>query len=269
MKHVAPLRYDVIFKKAFCDPEIFIAFVKDFVGISLEITKVETEKSFQRPVGHVRPRFDLFAEDIKNRVIVEIQHERYPDHYDKFLYYHSAALLEQVERSENYRPPLAVYTIVVLTSGDKIKRAIGISDMDPKDPEDNNAAFGVFRHKLVFLCPKYATEKTPEPYREWLEAIQDTLDEQVDESHYQRSVVRKIFDWIDASRVSPEDKERMIEEFNQDALLKEKLQESEETIKNDKAKEIARDMLKEGLSLEQISRITKLTIEQIKELSAE
>jgi hypothetical protein len=24
MKHVAPLRYDVIFKKAFCDPEIFL-----------------------------------------------------------------------------------------------------------------------------------------------------------------------------------------------------------------------------------------------------
>jgi hypothetical protein len=29
MKRVAPLRYDVIFKKAFCDPEIFTAFVND------------------------------------------------------------------------------------------------------------------------------------------------------------------------------------------------------------------------------------------------
>lgn len=33
MKQVAPLRYDVIFKKAFCDPAIFTAFVQDALGI--------------------------------------------------------------------------------------------------------------------------------------------------------------------------------------------------------------------------------------------
>ncbi len=39
MKHVAPLRYDVIFKKAFSQPEIFKAFAKDFLEIDLEIRK--------------------------------------------------------------------------------------------------------------------------------------------------------------------------------------------------------------------------------------
>jgi len=37
MKQVAPLRYDVIFKKAFGVPEIFTAFVHDFLNIELEI----------------------------------------------------------------------------------------------------------------------------------------------------------------------------------------------------------------------------------------
>ena len=87
MKHVAPLRYDVIFKKAFCDPEIFTAFVRDTVGIQIEIDKVETEKSFMPTVGRIASRFDLFAEDFKNRVIVDIQHVRFPDHYDAFLHY--------------------------------------------------------------------------------------------------------------------------------------------------------------------------------------
>jgi len=46
MKKVASLRYGVIFKKAFSDPEIFKAFVRDFLGIELEIDRVETEKAF-------------------------------------------------------------------------------------------------------------------------------------------------------------------------------------------------------------------------------
>jgi len=40
MKYVASLRYGVIFKKAFCDVEIFTQFVKDFTGIQLEIDQV-------------------------------------------------------------------------------------------------------------------------------------------------------------------------------------------------------------------------------------
>ncbi len=46
MKQVASLRYGVIFKKAFCVPEIFKGFVRDFLDVQLEIDQVETEKSF-------------------------------------------------------------------------------------------------------------------------------------------------------------------------------------------------------------------------------
>jgi len=93
MKKVASLGYGVIFKKAFSNPDIFKAFVKDFIGIELQINKVETE--FFPVIGKVDTRFDLFAEDIDNRVIVDIQHVRYGDHYDRFLHYHCVALLEK------------------------------------------------------------------------------------------------------------------------------------------------------------------------------
>jgi hypothetical protein len=53
MKQVAPLRYGVIFKKAFCDPVIFKGFVKDILNVDLEIDHVETEKSFSPPIGRV------------------------------------------------------------------------------------------------------------------------------------------------------------------------------------------------------------------------
>ncbi len=65
MIEVAPLRYGVIFKKVFSKPHIFTAFVKDMLGIEIEIDEVETEKSFSPVIGKVDSRFDLFAQDKK------------------------------------------------------------------------------------------------------------------------------------------------------------------------------------------------------------
>ena len=76
MKQVASLQYGVIFKKAFSQPDIFTAFVKAVLGIQFSCDKVETEKSFRPSIGNVDSRFDLFAQDEKNRVIVDIQHRK-------------------------------------------------------------------------------------------------------------------------------------------------------------------------------------------------
>jgi hypothetical protein len=115
MKQVAPLRYDVIFKKAFSHPALFTAISKDFLGIQLEIDKVEHDKAFVPPVGSVATKFDLFAEDKKNRVIVEVQHAHYSDSYERFLYYQCSAMVETIVSSSNYRFPMTVMTIVFFT----------------------------------------------------------------------------------------------------------------------------------------------------------
>lgn len=65
MKQVASLCYGVIFKKAFSEPDIFTAFVRNIAGIELEIERVETEKSFPVLIGKVDTRYALFAEDTK------------------------------------------------------------------------------------------------------------------------------------------------------------------------------------------------------------
>ena len=248
MKHVAPLRYDVIFKKAFSDPEIFTAFVEAVLGIKLEIDKVETEKSFAPPIGRVASRFDLFAEDIKNRVIVDIQHVRFEDHYDAFLHYHCAVILEQIIKAENYRPKLAVYSIIVLTSGDKHKVDWASIDFDPKTRD--NKSLGKIPHKVVYLCPKYATDETPALLREWLRAIDDTLDSQVDEATYQHPLIRRIFDHIEQDQVSPDERFRMIEEYNQEQYKRTLVQEAKTEGKAEGQTEakvaIARSLLTEG-----------------------
>ena len=159
MTKVESLQYGVIFKKAFCDPEIFVPFVNDFFDIDLKVDKIETEKSFSPPIGQVDSRFDLFAEDATNRLIVDIQHVRHRDHYHRFMHYHCAALLEQASGSSDYISDLRVFTLVVLTSGDRHKKDIGITDFDPKDLDGK--PFGEIPHKIMYICPKYVNDKTP------------------------------------------------------------------------------------------------------------
>ncbi|MDM8562676.1 hypothetical protein QUF54_04905, partial [Candidatus Marithioploca araucensis] len=118
MKQVAPLRYDVIFKKAFSHPALFTAISKDFLGIQLEIDKVEHE-AFSVATK-------LFAEDKKNRVIVEVQHAHYSDSYERFLYYQCSAMVETIVSSSNYRFPMTVMTIVFFTGKKTPKSDSGI-----------------------------------------------------------------------------------------------------------------------------------------------
>jgi hypothetical protein len=266
MKHVAPLRYDVIFKKAFCDPEIFTAFVHDVLGIHIEISKVETEKSFKPPIGRVTSRFDLFAEDRKNRVIVDIQHVRFPEHYDAFLHYHCVAMLEQVAKSENYSPQLAVYSIIVLTSGDKHQVDLALIDFDPKTR--TGKGLGEIPHKVVYLCPKYASDETPVALRQWLQAINDTLDEVVEESDYPNPLIRRIFDLIEQDSVSPDERARMFEEFNREQVKRETFEEGRQEGKQEGKLEIARSLLAEGMSLAMTAKVTGLSEAELAALPA-
>jgi len=58
----------------FSQPKVFSQFAKDILNIELNINKVHTEYEYPEPVGFVQSKYDLFAEDVEQRVIVEILH---------------------------------------------------------------------------------------------------------------------------------------------------------------------------------------------------
>ncbi|MDD5228397.1 MAG: PD-(D/E)XK nuclease family transposase [Methylococcales bacterium] len=277
MKQVASLQYGVIFKKAFCDVDVFKGFVRDILGIHLNIDKVETEKEFKPAIGKVAVKFDLYAQDNDGRVIVEVQHQySTDDHYDRFLHYHCVALLEQIENAKNYKPPLVVYTIVVLTSSDTKYREDVLTidfDLKTKDGKGLNA----IPHKMVFLCPRHVDENTPTAYREWLDVIFDSLDGSIDETLYHKSEVQKVVEHIQKSGISPEEKAQMIEEYNweefkkkQEKILNDSIKRSkiEGKIEGEHAKAlaIAKNLLVKGLDVETIAETTGLTIKSVTEL---
>ncbi|TAN49526.1 MAG: Rpn family recombination-promoting nuclease/putative transposase [Methylococcaceae bacterium] len=253
MKDVASLRYGVIFKKAFSDVDVFKGFVRDILGIHLNIDKVEMEKEFKPTIGHVRIKFDLYAEDIKNHVIVEIQHDRNADHYDRFLHYHSVALLEQVKKSTEYRANTTVYTIVVLTAGDAHQCDVSTIDFDPKRLDGR--PLKEIKHKIIYICPKYVDENTPPLYQEWLRVINDSLDNKVDESQYQLSEIQKVLAHIEEGGVTPDERARMIDESY--------IGEAEKRGIEQGILEMAKAMLKEGFDMKSIVKITGLTEETI------
>ncbi|NOQ36227.1 MAG: Rpn family recombination-promoting nuclease/putative transposase [Methylococcaceae bacterium] len=257
MKEVASLRYGVIFKKAFGQVDIFKAFVKDTLGIELNIDKVETEKYFSKNIGSVDVHFDLYAEDKEQRIIVEIKHQNYPDHYGRFLHYHCVALLEQVMSAKNYTPPCAVYTIVIFTSSDKYQQDVLTIDFDPKTLAGKGV--GEIPHKVIYLAPHYLNENTPELYKEWMQAVEDSLSEQVEESNFKHPEIQKVFDLIAKNLVSPQEKARMIDEYNWEELKK---NEFDKGLKKGKL-EMAIAMLNEGLDKQTIAKITGLTTEEL------
>jgi len=267
MKQVASLQYGIIFKKAFSQVEIFKAFVKDIIGVELEIEKVETEKSFGQHIGNVKVEFDLYAEDFKNRVIVEIQHQHGNDYYDRFLHYHCVALIEQAANYRNYKPDLTVYTIVVLTSADKHQTDVAIIDFDPKDR--CGKPLNEIKHKVIYLSVKYVDDNTPEVYREWLFVIKESLTEQIEETKYTRPELHRVIDTIAKNLISPEEKYQMIEEYNFEIDKRKKFEEGlkkgREEGEQMKALAIAKNLLVTGINVDKIAQITGLSIKEIKQ----
>jgi predicted transposase/invertase (TIGR01784 family) len=272
MKQVAPLRYDVIFKKAFTRPDLFTALVKDFLGIQLEIDKVEHDKVFIPPVGNVATKFDLFAEDQKNRVIVEVQHAHYSDTYERFVYYQCSAMVETIISSKNYSFPVTVFTLVFFTEKNSPSPDSGlvVHDFEAKDFVTGRLLEKVYqrKHKLIFVFTNdFAHADTPEECREWMLAIFDSLNEKVDEDDYTNPAIQALFDVIEKDKITPEERARMKEEDNQAEVETRKFQEGKHEGVREEKENTVRNLKANGkLTEEEIASITGLTLKVVKAL---
>ena len=299
MVQVVPLRYDTAFKKAFSQPAIFCQFVHDVLGVDIQIEKVQQGYRYLKPVGQVDIEYDLFAEDEDARIVVEIQHVKERDFFDRpdgsgsrfardFLYYHLVSLVEQVKSSRNYHFDKTVYTVVVLT-GSSLDIGIDCSVLmgDISFVNEFWRKVAVYPHQLVFLVPRLVNEETPQGIKTWLELIADSLDDEIDETQYPSPVFQQVIEAIELDNLSPEELRKIKDEAVwEDALredfekgrqeglregrqegLREGHQEGLQEGRHQEKEQIARSMLKAGLDTDLITRITGLDrgiIDQLK-----
>jgi hypothetical protein len=130
-----------------------------------------------------------------------------------------------------------------------------VIDFDPKDL--TGKGLNEIRHKVIYLCPKYVNDNTPAAYKEWLEAIQDTLDEEVDESHYHDLMIKKIFSSIEKDLITPTERAEMFEEYNRRELLIKEIKETKV--------EATKKLLAAGMPMDTILTIMDLTIDDLEE----
>lgn len=286
---LSPLDNETIFKHAFTDKTVFKSFVKDIVGIDIEVDKIETEKKFDPKVGNIDFSYDIFAESTDHRVVIEIQRVDYDYNLDRFLHYHMMAIAELQRSAKDYRVEQKVFTIVVLTApyriDDKthlpIKDEVLISSADPRNLQDK--VVPIYGHKLIYLNHHYRTANTPANYRDWLDLFYESIhhpdDYHVNLAH---QGIKKAVELIDYDRLSPEarhlmkiaEQRKVVRKMDDEKARKEGWEEGrDEGIKEGREKgmeegsiHMAKIMKAEGEPITKIAKYTGLSEEKIKEL---
>ena len=122
--------------------------------------------------------------------------------------------------------------------------------------------FRQFVH-LVFLNPRIRNEQTPQSVIAWLELIDDSLDEQVDETQYSPPVFQQVIEEIRRDNITPQELARIKDE----AVVERAFRESFEGGRKEREIEIARSMLARGVDVTLIVEVTGLSPEEIAGLS--
>ena len=266
---LARLDNEVFFKKAFTDKTVFKAFVRDIVGIEVEPDKIETEKSFQPKVGNINFKYDIFAEDSKKRVIIEIQKVEYDHNFDRFLHYHLQAITEQQRAAADYSVARTVYTIVVMTAPYRVhaktqelyRDEVLISALNPKNI--NGIERRIFNHKLIYLNPNYKDENTPPNYRDWLDLIYESIhNPEAPKVNLQNEGIRRATEIVKYDNVSPEELEQAKIEVGKRQVIALNRDEGW----RDAMTEAAQNLIQAGADNALIAQATGWTDEQINRL---
>ena len=273
---LAPLDNETIFKKAFTDKEVFQQFVNDIFAIDITVDKIETEKRFEPKIGHIDFKIDVYAETTDHRFIIEIQRIDYDYNFSRFLHYFLMVLADQQKNADEYEPEQQVLGIVILTSPYKINERTGkpikdnvlLVDFNPMNLKKEK--IDLWGHNLVFLNPhpKYKNSSTPKNYQDWLDLFALSIDKKQGSMKINlnnRGIAKAAelieFDKLDASTLN-----QMKIDNSRKAMLKIVESEGKEIGANEKAFEIAREMIKENETIEKIIKYTKLSKEVIQKL---
>ncbi len=285
---LANLDNEVVFKKAFTNKTVFTCFVKDILDIDFVVNKIETEKKFSPKEGNIDIKYDIFAESVDHRIIVEIQRVDYDYGFDRFMRYHMMAIAQLQKNSRNYQIKKQVYTIVMFSTKYKLKNLnnlpiedeVLILSFDPVNISGKKA--NIFSHKLIFLNPNYRNDNIPAHYKDWLDLVYESIHNPTKYNlNTNNKGIKKAIDLIEYDFFSETELEEMkvsesrktvleyVENEGMEKGLK-KGKEEERIIQEKKRKEdkikTAKSLLKNSVDLKIIMISTGLTKEEIENL---
>ena len=267
---------EVIFKKAFTNKVVFKAFVKDVLGIDIEVDKIETEKRFEPKIGYIDFELDIYAESVDKRVCIEIQRLEYDHHFDRFPNYFLMLIAEQQKSAREYSIDQTVYMIVVLTQkytirekdGKAIKDELLFINLNPRNIR--NEVRDLYVHQLVCLNPNHPDEDTPPQIRDWLNLVYQSIHNSAAPIlNTNNEGVKKAAQLISFENLTPEERnESKKKEATKITIAKiENIVREDERAKAELEKEnMILGMDKAGLPASQIAIITQKPEEEVQQI---
>ncbi len=279
MKFVDP-KNDVAFRKIFGDEnkkEILISFLNNilgFAGTDKEITDITIQNPYQVPKlkGLKETLLDIKAVDKRNiHYIIEMQVFHTTAFEKRVLYYVSKAYSQQLDKAENY-PKLNQVIFLGFLNFVLFKEVPGYATRHLILEENTNGHyFKDFELNFVEL-PKFTVEleQLKDIKEKWIYFVKNAgdmtmipkeLEEPVElkaafEAANQMSWSKEELDAYDTRGMLIQDERGRVEYAHEQGLKKGKEEEKQA---------IARAMLKEGMNIETISRLTGLSIDEIEE----
>ena len=258
----------VIFKKAFTNLVVFKAFVRDILGIDVDVEVIETEKKFSPKIGYIDFELDIYAESKDKKIAIEIQKVEYDQHFDRFLHYFLMLIAEQQKSAKQYRIDKTVYVIVVLTTPYTISEKNGKPILDEFLLLDFNMQNidgeirDLYGHQFVCLNPNHPNQNTPQAIRDWLDLIYQSIhNPERPALNTENEGIKKAIELID------------YENFTNEERTASKNKEANRTIvatySHLRSIEIAKNGIEKGYPNEVIADLTGLTIEFIENLKEE
>ena len=171
----------IIFKKAFTNLVVFKAFVRDILGIEVDVETIETERKFSPKIGFIDFELDIYAESKDKKIAIEIQKVEYDQHFGRFLHYFLMLIAEQQKSAKQYRIDQTVYVIIVLTAPYTISEKNGKPILDEFLLLDFNIQNidgeirDLYGHQFVCLNPNHPNQNTPQKIRDWLDLIYQSI----------------------------------------------------------------------------------------------
>jgi predicted transposase/invertase (TIGR01784 family) len=223
--------------------------------------------------------FDLYCENEKGeKFIVELQKTKQNFFKDRTVYYSTFPIREQAKRADWNYELKAVYTIAILdfvfdedkNDPDKFRYDIKLTDTETKE---------VFYDKLTFIyleMPKFnkTIDELETRFDKWLYVIRNLnrLDKVPDK--LRERVFEKLFETAEIAKFTPdqirsyEDSLKYYRDLKNslDTAKEEGIEIGVEKGREERNIEIARELLKNGIDIDVISKSTGLTQEQIERL---
>ena len=271
--------------------DVLEVFLSNLLKEEIKVLDILESESNMEAENRKFNRVDLKCKDLQGRqIIIEIQNQREADYLQRILWGTSKAVVEGLQLGSRYSEVVKVISISILYHTVRV---------DEKENTDfiyygTTELVGLHTKKPLVLHESVAkgdkvsviTSKDvfPEYYMIYAEKFQDVINDDIDEWVYffKHGEIRDDFKssgiLLAASRLDyllmPEDERRAYDRYlaylgQELGILDAARSEGKEEGRDEKAIEIAREMLKEGDSVEKIARVTKLSIETIQDLAVE